>query len=164
MFQAAHEELQVHNPFLPLSRASAATVYNGDVAAASSANKAIDLAGFDEALIIVSQGAIAAGAALTYNVKCADNNTANDATLTQVTDGTPANASCSFADTDDNKTKLIRVRCRDVKRYLFVERVETGAVADVGSVVVILTKAQKKPVSQIGAVGGAVSTAFTHAS
>ncbi len=164
MFGAAHEELKVHNPFLPLSRATAATTYNGDTLAAGNgtANKGIDLLGFDEALIIINEGAIAAGAALVFTAKAADVNDVSDASATTITNGVPANAAASFADTDDAKTKLIRIRCQDVKRYLFVERAQTGAFAAVDSVVVILCKARKKPVTQDATVGGTVSTAFTH--
>lgn len=163
---AAHECCKIFNPFLPLSRAAAGTLYNGDTASAGNgtANKGIDLQGFYEALIIINEGAIAAGAAITYNIKCADVNDVSDASATQVTDGVPANASAAFVDTDDNKTKLIRIRAQDVKRFLFVERVQTGAFAAVDSVVVMLTAAQKEPVTQDATIGGTVSVAFTHAS
>lgn len=163
---AAHEKLKVFNPFLPLSRAAATTLYNADTASAgnASANKGIDLQGFYEALIIINEGAIAAGASLVYTVKCADVNDVSDASATTVTDGVPANAAASFADTDDNKTKLIRIRCQDVKRFLFVERAQTGAFAAVDSVTVILLEATKEPVVQDATIGGTVSVAFTHAS
>lgn len=163
---AAHEMIKVFNPFLPLSRATAQTSYNADTLAAANgtANKGIDLQGFYEALIIINEGAIASGATLTYNIKCADVNDVSDASATQVADAVPANASAGFVDTDDNKTKLIRIHCQDVKRFLFVERVQAGAVAAVDSVVVLLTAAVKEPVTQDATIGGTVSVAFTHAS
>lgn len=161
---AAHEEIKVFNPFLPLSRSAASTLYNADTAAAGNgtANKGIDLLGFDEVLIILSEGAINDSGSLVYNIKCADVNDVSDASATLVTDGVPANATAAFAGTDDAKTKLIRIRAQDVKRYLFVERIQTGAVAIVDSVVVLLTTARKRPVTQDATIGGTVSVAFTH--
>lgn len=163
MFGAAYEEVKVHRCFDPLSRATANTLFNLDQAAASA--DGIDTLGFDEALIVINAGAVAAGASLQYTVKGADRTAADaapkgdDASLTNVTDADGNIARATIADTEDNTIELIRVRCQDMKRYLFVERVQTGAFAAVESVQVLLMKNRSGvPVTQ----PAGVSVAFKH--
>ena len=160
--QGAHEEIRVVQAFKPVDRSSADTLYNG-VAAGSSADKGIDLRGFDEALVIVQAGVINASVTsvvYTPQTKAANTNTAEDATSVASTDLT--SSALTLGPSDDNKTKLIRVRCRDVGRYLFIKRVQTGAASILDSVIVLLTKAQVVPVTNDSAIDATVSTSFTH--
>lgn len=143
---AAHEELKVIKAFTPLSRATASTTYNLDTAIGDAVG--IDLQGFDEALIIVNEGAIAAGASLVYTAMAADVDDAEHASMGVIENEAGDDAAASFADTDDGKIKLIRIRAKDVKRYLFIRRAQTGAFAAVDEVTVILTKGNKVPVTQ----------------
>ncbi len=160
--QAAHEEIRVAQAFKPAGRNSADTLYNG-VAAGSTASKGIDLQGFDEAMVVVQAGGINASVTsvvYTPQTKAANTNTAEDATSVASTDLT--SSALTLGPSDDNKTKLIRIRCRDVGRYLFVKRVQTGAALIDDSVMVILTKAQNVPVTNDSNIDAAVAVAFQH--
>lgn len=159
--KAAHEEIRVEQAFKPVTRSAADTLYNG-VAAGSTASKGIDLQGFDEALVIVQCGAVHNSSSLVYTpqTKAADTNTAEDAVTIVSTDLT--SSALSIAGTDDNKTKLLRIRCRDVSRYLFVKRVQTGANAVDDSIIVLLTKAQTVPVTNDSVIDATVAVSFQH--
>lgn len=153
MFGAAHEEVATYRCFDPLSRATANTLMNLDQTAANA--DGIDCLGFDEALITIYAGAVAAGASLQYTIKSAPRTAAdaapkgNDAGVANVVDASANIARATIADTEDSTIEQIRVRCQDIGRYLFVERIQTGAFAAVESVTVQLMKNRSgRPVTQ----------------
>jgi hypothetical protein len=147
MLGAAHEEIAVHQGFAPLSRATANTLYNKDTAIADAVG--IDLQGYDEGLISIYAGAVAAGASIVYTIFTADENDAEHASLAVAEKADGTDVAATIADTEDNTIELIRIRPQDLKRYLFIRRVQTGAFAAVESVTVMLTKKRTgKPVTQ----------------
>ena len=156
----AHETIKVHRLFNPLSRATENTLYNLDTAIGDAVG--VDLQGFDECLIAIFVGAAASGYSGAYQVMTADINDLEHASAATVT-----GATATIADTEDGSIELIRIRCRDVGRYLFLRRIQTGAVAAVESVVAMVTKhsASSVPVTQPAAAGdlGPTRIAFAHA-
>jgi hypothetical protein len=152
----------VAQAFKPASRSAEDTLYNG-AAAGSTANKGIDMQGFDEALVTVQLGSVnnsLTSVTYTPQTKDANTNTAEDATTVLETDTT--SSALVIGGTDDNKTKLIRIRCRDVGRFLFLKRVQVGAVAVDDAVTVSLTKGTDLPVTQDSNIDAAVSVSFDH--
>lgn len=143
----AHEEIAVFKAFDPLSRAAAGTLYQGD--AAVGAAVAIDMQGYDECLITIYAGAVAAGASIVYTARSCDVTDGASATLANVVDGAGTAQEATIADTEDATIELIRIRPQDCKRYLFLRRVQTGAFAAVESVTVqLLKKRTGVPVTQ----------------
>ena len=138
--QGLHEEVKVPSPFVAKSRATANTLYND---AAIGAAVGIDCQDFDEAMIVAQLGAVGA-TTLDISVGFADVDDAEDASFTLLSGADFA----QIVDADDNKTFTIRVRTKDVARFMFVKIVQADAVAVLYSVVVALGKSQDRPVSQ----------------
>jgi len=139
---SAHEALKVKQAVNPASYA-AGTYYNGD---SVSSTAGIDTLGEDEALVIVNVGAIASTG--TCDVSLVSNTTNTSAGATAVTDkdGT-AQALAQMPDTGDNLVWVMRVRCKDIHRYLFVKVVTANAATILG-VSVVFTKGKTYPVTQ----------------
>lgn len=145
-----HEAIKVTTPFVSKSRATAVTLYN-DLAIADAVG--IDCKGFEEALITLQLGAMGA-TSLDVSVGFADVDDAEDSSFALLTDAEFAQAVAGSA----NKTYVIRVRAKDVGRYMFVKTVQVGAVAVLSAIVVSLGRAIDQPVTQEQTVN------FTHES
>lgn len=145
-----HEAIKVTSPFVSKSRATATTLYNDDAIGDA---VGIDLLGYEEALVTVQLGAMGA-TSLDISLGFADVDDAEDSSFALLTGADFAQILPASA----NKTYVIRVRAKDVGRYMFVKSVQVGAVAILSSVVVSLGRAVDQPVTQEQTV------AFTHES
>lgn len=141
--QSSHEVIKVISAVPPQSVASATALYNG-LALASVANNPIDTKGFEEALVIINAGTMGVDT-VTFELFTATD--AAGTVLVAVSDA-GGNATKAVANADDNKTFLLRYRCVDKKRFLFVKSTAAGANANVYGVNVLLTKAKETPVTQ----------------
>ncbi len=140
---SAHEALKVKQAVLAGTYA-AGTFYNGTE---TTSTGGIDCLGQDEALIIVSVGPL--GASATCDISLVSSATNTSAAAVAITDkDAVAQALAQLVDaTDDNTVWVMRVRCKDIKRYLFVKHVQAVQSALL-SVVVVFTKSKSYPVSQ----------------
>ncbi len=139
---SAHEALKVKQAVPPASYA-ADTYFNGT---ATTSTGGIDCLGEDEALVIVNVGLIASGG--TCDVSLYSNTTNTSAASTAVTDkDAVAQALAQMPDTGDNLVWVMRVRCKDIHRYLFV-KVVTAVAATILSASVVFIKSKTYPVSQ----------------
>lgn len=141
---SAHEALKVKLAIPPASFA-AGTYYNGAAAADA---VGIDCKGEEEALVIVDVGLVAATGTCDVSLHSADVDDAEDASLAAVADkDATAQALAQMAATDDNKVWVMRVRVKDIQRYLFVKVVTANAATILGATVVF-TKPRAYPVTQ----------------
>jgi len=158
MFQAAHEELAIAHLFKPALRTDATTLYNLDTAIGDAVG--IDMTGYDEALIVIKAGVIGAGQTLDFTAWTAAANDAEAASFAIVEGTDGVDNAAQFLNTHDGLIKLIRIKCADVERYLFLKVVITGSDDFYFDASVILCKAKKVPVTQ----PAGTSVSFTHGS
>lgn len=117
----------------------ASTVDAGAAATTDITSDAVDTAGFDGVLFIVSFGTITSGAATSIKVQQCDTSGGSYADL----EGTAQ----TVADTNDNKTFIVDVfRPREQFLKLVVDRGTQNAV--VGSIIAIKYNASQRPVTQ----------------
>lgn len=143
MYSGLHEKLKVKQAFGPISLA-AGTYFNG---VAAGGTNGIDCRGEEEALVVVNVGLIAATGTCAVSLHSADVNDSSDASLAAVADkdGTEQ-ALAAMADTADNQVWVMRVRVKDIKRYLFVKVVTANAASLISASVVF--SGRTTPVTQ----------------
>jgi len=141
-------DLKLFTAFVPLSRALADTQYNGTATVASAVGIAMGSA--KTANVLISLGAVGA-TSVTYSLmvsKLSSPATADD--LQAV-----AEATIAIASTDANTQKVVSVRLDRAalnealkydNLYLYVKRVQVGAVATLDNVSIALTDHQEIPV------------------
>ena len=145
-----HEIIKTVQVTPPAAVTATLTTYNNTTAAAASG---IDLQGFEEMLCELSLGALTGG----LTVSLLDSATDDGEAATAITDeaGTAA-AFDALGSSDDNKTLLIRVRTKDVKRYLFIKVINATGGSKTFGINLILGAAKAYPVTQENTVD------FTH--
>ena len=147
-----HECLLVKKAYVPAVYA-AGTYHNG---ATGTVTNGIDTRGFDELLVELNVGAVAAAHTLDVTIWQNDTNTTTGATVVEDKDGTDM-AFAQIADGGNESATLIgRIQCKNTKRYIFVKAVVVGASGIAASVNLILGKPKSEPVTQD------IAVAFKH--
>lgn len=123
----------------PDARTSASTLYNGN---ATTTNNYIDTRGFDECLIVLNAGVVAAAGSIAASI--VENDTDADTAAAAISGAaftavTPAN---------DQAVQVGNIVCKNQKRYLWLKTVQANATETNISAVAILGKADSLPVSQ----------------
>ena len=150
--QGLHEALLVQ--FVAVPAVYAAGTYNNG--ATGTVTNGVDTRLFEEALIELNVGAVAAAHTLDVSVWQNDTNTSSGATAVTDKDGT-AQAFSQVVDGGNESVTLVgRIQCKNTKRYLFIKAVVVGASGIAHSINVILGKSDKEPVSQN------IAVAFKH--
>jgi hypothetical protein len=130
---------------VPAVRATAATTYNGEATVGDA--DGIPLKDADLVIVDVSVGAVAATGSLAFQLQVSNLATGNTtSTLVDVEDATLA-----VAADGDNKTYAISVKASNLPAisgdvYLYVKRVQTGAVDICDSTAILLTDHETKSV------------------
>jgi hypothetical protein len=140
-----HESDYVKKVYEPKTITGTVTDYNGHSVTTGDA-VGIDLRGYDEAMVVLSLGAIAAG---TLDVDCFDSDTDDGTAAAIMTDD--AGTEIDFAQkgtADQNLVHLLRFRPKDTKRYLFIKVTNSSNDSKAFGINVILGKADKEPVTQ----------------
>jgi len=142
MIKGLHEEVKVVQVVPPETVTATLTTYNNTTAAAASG---IDTQGFDEMLVELSLGAITG----TLDVAVFDSATDDGEAATAFTDGSGTAADFDqLGSSDDDKTLIIRVRARDMKRYCFIKVTNADASSKAFGINVLLAGAEDQPVTQ----------------
>jgi len=137
-----YEDVLVKQSFPAQQISTAGTTYNNTTIGVSSG---IDMRGYDEATVMMNLGTVNG----TLQVSLLEGDTAVASAATAITD--EAGTAADFTDTttaNDNTTRMIAIRCKDKKRYLFVKAVRVGANAKSFAVDVLLSNAKEVPVTQ----------------
>jgi len=130
---------------VPATRATANTTYNGEATVGDA--DGIPLKDADVIIVDVSVGAVAATGSLAFQLQVA--NLATGCATTDLIDVT--DATIAVAADGDNKTYAISVKASNLPEisgdvYLYVKRVQTGAVDICDSTAILLTDHKTKSV------------------
>lgn len=145
-----HETIKVVQAQEPKSHTETVNLYNNLVLASATTN-GIDTLGFEEAMVVINLGVIGADGT-TFTVMSSQTPDANHASLANVTDTAGTVCAKTVVDADDNKTFVLRFKCNEKKRYVFIKSLATGATAQVYGVNVLLGKPKSEPVTQLQTV------------
>lgn len=137
-----HEEVKAVSVIPPETVTATLTTYNGTTSAAASG---IDIAGYDEAVCELHLGTMTG----TLTVSLFDSATDDGDAAAVVTDidGNEAAFDTLGSGTDD-VVKIIRIKAKDVKRYLFVKVVNADDDSKTFGITMWLGDADSESVSQ----------------
>lgn len=147
MKQGLHEMVRVQQIYAPGARSATLTDYNATTQGGASG---IDLQGYDECMIELELGAFAGG---TLDVDLLESATDSAAAATLITDS--ASTEADFAQktsANANNPYVVRIRAKDVKRYLFIRVINSSGDAKNYAISALLGKADSEPVSQVNTV------------
>ena len=140
-----HEVVKVAKLWEPKTVTATLTDYNGHGYTTGNAS-GLDIRGYDEAMVELNLGAIAGG---NLTVSLLESETDDGTAATAITNAASTAAAFSAKTTaDQNKTHLLRIRAKDVKRYLFVKCINDTGDSKAFSINVLLSQADKEPVTQ----------------
>ena len=155
MPQGLHENVQVTQVFEPQAVASTAAAWNGHGNTTGDAS-GIDMSGYDEAMVELNLGSVAA---TTVDVDLYDSATDDGDAATIITNdaATEADFSQKTSANADN-VYLVRIRAKDHKKYLFIKYQQGSTGSTLVGINVLLSKADKEPVTQSNTVDFADTT------